>query len=88
MNQFLSNLKIYGTIDEGFPWKLKRFSKESIINLASSGNSFAPKFTPIQKEKIGIKFQASCLKEDKISFNHRNVVNFLIYDFYIPGHVI
>ena len=42
------------------------------------GYSFAPKLTYIQNSKIAVKFEGKCLKQDKVSFDHKNLVNFVI----------
>ena len=43
-----------------------------------SDTSFAPKFTYIHNSKIAVRFDRNCLKQDKVSFTHTNVVNVLI----------
>ena len=57
----------------------KGLSEESVTNLASSGYSFAPKRTYIHISKIAVKFKGNRLKQDKVYFTHRNVVNFFIF---------
>ena len=57
-------------------WKSKRLSDETI---KSPNNSLAPTLKYTGK-KIYVKFSGSCLKQDKITFNHGKTVN--IYIFY------
>ena len=42
-----------------------------------SDTSFAPKFTYIHNSKIAVRFDRNCLKQDKVSLTHTNVVNVL-----------
>ena len=54
-------------------------SKETITT--TSDNSFAPKITDIHNSKIALKFEGNCLKQDKVSFAQRNMVNiFVVYE--------
>ena len=54
-------------------------SKETITT--TSDNSFAPKITEIHNSKIALKFEGNCLKQDKVSFVQRNMVNiFIVYE--------
>ena len=59
--------------------KSKELSDESIKPLTTSDNSLAPSLNYIST-KTRVKFVGSCLKQDKITFTHNNVVN--IYIFY------
>ena len=74
----LKHFQIFsGTIDINFGKKPKMFSKEN-IRAALSDNSLAPALTYIHNSRITVKFEGNCLKRDKVSFTHRNVVNFCI----------
>ena len=53
-------------------------SEETIKNPATSDNSFSPKLTYIHNSKIVVKYEGSCLTQDKVSFTYRSVVNFFI----------
>ena len=59
-----------------FGWKSKGLSEESIITPATPGNGLAPRLIYINNAKIRVKFDGSCLKEDKVSFTRGNVINF------------
>ena len=52
-------------------------SQEIITIPATLGNGLAPKLNYINNAKIQVKFEDSCLKQDKISFTLGNVVNYL-----------
>ena len=54
-------------------------SEESIATPATSDNIFAPKLTYIHNSEIAVKFERNYLKQDKVYFAHRNVVNFLLF---------
>ena len=66
-------LKIFG-------WRSKRLSEGSVKNPVTSDNSFALKHIYINNSKIAAKFKENCLKQDKVSFIHKNVVNFFVAD--------
>ena len=54
--------------------------EESITIPATSDNSFPPKFSYINNFKIAVTFEGN-LKQDKLSFTHRNAVNnFIVYE--------
>ena len=64
--------------DEAFAFK--GLSKESIQTPATSNYSFTSKLVHIQNITKGLKLEGGCLKHDKVSFAHRNVVNlFIVY---------
>lgn len=57
--------------------KSTAMSEESIKNPPSSGNSITPNLIdnyPIEK----VKFNRNCLRQDMISFIHKNVINLYI----------
>ena len=51
---------------------LKGCQKKGITAPAASDNSFAPKRTCIHNSKTAVKFEVNCLKQDKVSFTHRD----------------
>ena len=57
-------------------WKFKEFLDESIST--APGNSLAPKLKSIHSSKIAVEFKWSCLKQNKTTFTHINVVNLLV----------
>ena len=50
--------------------------EQGITTVSASDDSFAPKLTYIRNAKIVVKFKGNCLKQDKVSFTHRNIVNY------------
>ena len=79
--------KIFVGNDEAFA--LKVLPKESIKTPATSNNSFTSKLAHIQNITAGLKFEGGCLKHDKVSFAHRNVVNlFIVYKLYTSSRYL
>ena len=65
------------TIGKMLRRKSKGLLEESITTPAISVNSFALKFTHILNSEMAVKFKENCLKQSKLSFTQRNVVNVL-----------
>ena len=64
-------------------------SNESIRAPTTSNNIINPSLNYVGS-KIRVKFKGSCLKQDKISFNHEKIVNiYIVYEinknFYISS---
>ena len=62
-------------------------SDESIKPLAASNNSLDCALNSIGT-KSWVKFDGSCLKQDKVTFTHKQVVNICIIYEIICGHWI
>ena len=61
-------------------------SKEVIKPLTTSDNKLAPTLKK-SGQKLYVKFDGSCLKQDKITFNHGRIVNIHnVYDLKSPGN--
>ena len=60
---FIMDKKIF---DKVFGWKCKGFSKESIVNSATSNNGFSPKITFSYYSIIAVMFERNCLHQDKV----------------------
>ena len=60
-------------------WKSKGLSDENITTPASSDYKLSPQLS-YYSTKTRVEFRGSCLKQDKITFNHEKVVN--IYTVY------
>ena len=60
-------------------WKSKGLSDESIKPPAIFNNGLAPSLSYIVT-KTRVKFEGQCLKQDKVTFTHKVVVN--VYIFY------
>ena len=58
-------------------WESKGLSNEVIRPPTTSDNSLAPTLKYTDK-KIYVKFNGSCSEQDKITFNHRTIINFMI----------
>ena len=61
-------------------WKSKGLSDESIKPLATSDNSLNPELN-YYGTTTRVKFTGSCLKQSKISYTHRKIVNiYIVYE--------
>ena len=62
-------------------WKSKGLYVNAIKPPSTSNNSLAPTLNYYYPSKIRVKFTGSCLKQDKIIFNHGKVVNiYIVYE--------
>ena len=62
-------------------WQTKGLSSEAIKLPATSDNSLTPAISYYHASKIRVKFTGSCLKQDKVKFNHGKVVNiYIVYE--------
>ena len=61
-------------------WKSKGLSSESHTPRTTSDNSLTPVLNYYDGPKIKVSFDRSCLKQDKVTFNHGKIVN--IYNVY------
>ena len=66
-------------------WKSKELSAETIEPPSTSNMSISPKFTFYDAE-MRIEFTGSCLKQPKILYTHRKVVNiYIVYELGASG---
>ena len=72
--------KVITNTDYISSWKSKGLSAESIKPPTTSDNSLTPALS-YYGTKTRVKFTGSCLKQDKITFNHGKVVNiYIVYE--------
>ena len=61
-------------------WKSRRLSAKSIELPTTSDNSLTPKLSYVDY-RIRVKFTGSCLKQSKITYTHKKVVNiYIVYE--------
>ena len=66
-------------------WKSKGLSAETIKPPTTSDNSLTPALS-YYGTKTRVKFTGSCLKQSKISYTHRKVVNiYIVYELGASG---
>ena len=65
-------------------WKSKSLSGEVIKPLGASDNSIAPGMI-FSGAKIRVKLDGSCLKQEKIIFNHKSIINLYIKNLWSYG---
>ena len=58
-------------------WQSKGLSDERINSITASNYSVTP-FLDYQGTKTRVKFSGTCLKQDKVTFNHGKIVNIYI----------
>ena len=66
---------VVGVIDYALSWQSKGLSSESIKAVSTSNNSLPPALDYYDTSKIRVKFLGSCLKQDKSTITHKNIVN-------------
>ena len=75
------NYVINSITDYVSSWQSKGLSAEAIKPPATSNNSLTPAISCYHASKIRVKFTGSCLKQDKVIFNHGKVVNiYIVYE--------
>ena len=73
--------KIINVTDYVLSWQSKGLSAEAIKPPAASDNSLTPRISYYYPSKIRVKFTGSCLKQDKITFNHGKGVHiYIVYE--------
>ena len=75
-------LKTFQCFEYVSEWKFNGLSSESFKAISTSDNSLNPTLN-YQGTKIRVKFTGDCLIQQKITYNHRRVVN--IYVVYSLG---
>ena len=72
--------KKIGNSDHISAWKSKGLSDESINLPATSDNSLTPSLDYIGV-RIRVKFNGQCLKQDKVTFIHKKIMNiYIVYE--------
>ena len=56
-------------------WESKWLLNEKIKPPITANNSLSPKLSWMNNSKVTVEFKRSCLKQDKVTFTPRNVVN-------------
>ena len=82
MGKYFKLNSIVGVIDSVLSWQSKEISNESIKPPTTSNNSVNPRLSN-NDTKSKVLFTGSCLKQPKLTFTHKKVVN--IYIFYKLG---
>ena len=59
-------------------WKCKGLSSESIKPPTISDNSLTPELNYYDDLKVRVKFTGSCLKQPKVTYTHKTIVNIYI----------
>ena len=79
INRYFKRIIGVGTGECIYFWKSKSFSDKRINSITESNCSITPSIDYLGS-KIRVKFNGSCLKQDKITYTHEKIVN--IYTVY------
>ena len=80
MGKYFKLISVVGVIDRGLSWQSKGISNESIKPPTTSNNSLTPELN-YYDTKTRIRFIRSYLKQSKVSYTHRKVVNiYIVYE--------
>ena len=69
-----------GNSDNVLSWKSKGLSDESINPPSASNNFLSPSLNYLNA-KIRVRFNGSCLKQDKLTYTHQKIINiYIVYE--------
>ena len=66
-----------GNSDYVLSWKSKKLSTGTITPPSAPNNFLNPSLNYLGI-KIRVRFNGSCLKQDKITYNHRKIINIYV----------
>ena len=77
--------KLNGSTVRTLSWKSKGLSSETFVSPSISNISISPQFS-FYGAKMRVEFTGSCLKQQKISYTHKKVVNiYIVYELGASG---
>ena len=80
MYRYLKRIAGVGSGNYIYFWKSKGLSDERINSVTASNYSITPKLS-YYGSKIRVKFNGSCLKEDKAAYSHGTIANiYIVYE--------
>ena len=80
MSKYFKLNSVVTVADYVLSWQSKGLSNESIKPPTTSNNSFSPRLS-YYGTKIRVQFTRSCLKQSKITFTHKKIVNiYIVYE--------
>ena len=70
-----------GLTDTIVEWESSGLPNETIRLPVTENHSFSPKIVSVNNSRIRVRFKGTCLKQDKVTFTPRNVINlfFIVY---------
>ena len=80
MDRYFKRVAGVGSGNYIYFWKSKGFFDEKIDSITASNYCISPKLS-YYSTKIRVNFKGSCLKQDKITYNDRKIVNIYIYTY-------
>ena len=79
MYRYFKRIACVGNSSYIYYWQSKGLSDEKINSIKTPNHSITPNLD-YYGTKTRVEFNRTCLKQDKVTFNHRKVVS--IYNFY------
>ena len=80
INRYLKTIAGVGNGSYIYYWQSKGLSDERINSITASNYSVTP-FLDYYGTKTRVEFSGSCLKQDKVTFNHGKIVNiYIVYE--------
>ena len=77
LNKYFKRVVDLGSGNYIYYWKSKGLSSEKINSIITSNYGITPELNYLG-DKIGENFNGSCLKQDKIGYTHKTIVNIYI----------
>ena len=80
MYRYFKRIAGVGSGSYTYFWKSKRLSDESINSVTVSNYSITPELSHYGSQ-IRVKFNGSCLKQDKVTYSHGTIANiYIVYE--------
>ena len=80
MHRYFKQIAGVGNGNYIYYWQSKGLSDEKINSIKTSNHSIAPNLS-YYGTKTRVEFNGNCLKQDKVTFNHGEVVTiYIVYD--------
>ena len=80
MCRYFKRMAGVGNCNHIYYWQSKKLSDEKINSIKTPNHSITPRLD-YYGTKTRVKFNGSCLKQNKVTFNHRKVVNiYIVYE--------
>ena len=80
MNRYFKRIALVGNDSYIYYWKSKELSDKRVNSIKTLFQSIAPNLD-YYVTKTRVEFNGSCLKQDKITFNHGKIVNiYIVYE--------
>ena len=80
MHRYFKRIAGVGSGNYIYHWKSKGLSDERLYSITAFNQTVTPELS-FYGTKTRVEFNASCLKQDKVTYNHGTIVNmYIVYD--------